>query len=591
MAKEEDNMVSEASGMTLGEAIARLLPKGTYPWLGEDESQIWLSVAEQENWEEPPFWPTDVFAVAAHLVQSSGLLTYFEPDPDYRRRSTNDPFGFTLGLKDRLRCVEVGKKWAVSPTTPRLVRSHWQRLMSSWTERVRASHHAVKGRDVPDWWRSAIALIIIADEACVGLGAPPDDQHQDRWLVDYFQEVYETPFRADNHLGHNTYRADRQPSTFGRVADPDVGCVQPKSRVSGVGCTMRNLSRHVAFLAHAGSVRCHWQQPAYANIDHDTAKLDVLIVPLPYRLEDECVVASSKISPHPDKRPNWGNFSIDQRWLADETLVNAVVEEIKKAKASLGADNLNGIVFPEYALTEHVFNKICTAAREVEPRLEFAIAGSSSNCEDEHGNFVLTALWYGEREANQQNNYLLTSRRKHHRWRLNGSQITSYGLEGILDPAASWWEEHKIAQREIHFFHFRQSSVFTTMICEDLARSDPVHDILRGVGPNLLFALLMDGPQLRARWPYIYASSLADDPGTSVLSVTSMGLIERQANQRNPTVALWKDEAGTVKEIKLDDGSKSVLLTLEAQTTRDQTLDGRVVSDARSWRYLDDISL
>jgi hypothetical protein len=434
---------------------------------------------------------------------------------------------------------------------------------------------------------------MIADEACVGLGAPPDRNHADRWLVQSFQQVYESPFRHDNYLARNTYRADRQPSTFGQITDPDVGCVQPKSRISGVGCTLRNLTRNVAFLTHAGSVRCHWQQPAYANIDDDDAKLDVLIIPLPYVLGDDCIVPNSRISPDPDKRPNWGNFSLLQKWLDDGSLIEGVKEQVRRAKQRLGDDNLNGIVFPEYALSEAVFNDICTAAREIEPRLEFAIAGSSSNCEGETGNFVLTALWYGERGAGEEeNNYLLTSRRKHHRWRLNDSQIRSYGLEHVLDPAASWWEEHQIAQREIHFFHFRQSSVFTTMICEDLARSDPVHDILRGVGPNLLFALLMDGPQLQKRWPYIYASSLADDPGTSVLSVTSMALIERQAAKwRNPTVALWKDEGGSVEEIRLAEGSRSVLLTLAAQSTRDQTLDGRIVPDARSWRYREHHSL
>lgn len=586
-------MEAESTGMTLGEAIARILPKGTYPWIEDTSGSAWLNVDAVQLWEEPTLWPTDLFAVAAHIIQSSGLLTYFEPDPDYRRRSIANPMGFTLSLKERKRCVEAGRKWSSRPTIPRLVRAHWAKIISGWRERVRASQHAVKGAPAPEWWKSAIALLMIADEACVGVGAPPDRRHPDRWLVEYFQEVYESPFREDNQLRPHTYRADRQPSTLGLVADPDVGCVQPKSRISGVGCTLRNLTRNVAFLTHAGSVRCHWQQPAYANIDEDDAKLDVLIIPIPYTLSDDCVVRNSRISPDPDKRPNWGNFSLLQKWLDDGSLIEGVKEQVRRAKARLGDDNLNGIVFPEYALSEGVFNDICTAAREIEPRLEFAIAGSSSNCEGETGNFVLTALWYRERGVGEgQNNYLLTSRRKHHRWRLNASQIESYGLEHVLDTSASWWEEHQIAQREIHFFHFRQSSVFTTMICEDLARSDPVHDILRGVGPNLLFALLMDGPQLQTRWPYIYASSLADDPGTSVLSVTSMALIERQAaERRNPTIALWKDEGGRVEQIRLEEGSRSVLLTLEAESTRDQTLDGRIVSDARSWRYREHHSL
>lgn len=65
------------------------------------------------------------------------------------------------------------------------------------------------------------------------------------------------------------------------------------------------------------------------------------------------------------------------------------------------------------------------------------------------------------------------------------------------------------------------------LVCEDLARQDPAADLIRAVGPNLLIALLMDGPQLSGRWPARYASVLAEDPGTSVLTLTSLGMAER----------------------------------------------------------------
>jgi hypothetical protein len=68
---------------------------------------------------------------------------------------------------------------------------------------------------------------------------------------------------------------------------------------------------------------------------------------------------------------------------------------------------------------------------------------------------------------------------------------------------------------------------------EDLARPDPVGDLVRSVGPNLVIALLMDGPQLRARWSGRYAMSLADDPGSFVLSVTSLGTTEELVSQRS----------------------------------------------------------
>jgi hypothetical protein len=43
----------------------------------------------------------------------------------------------------------------------------------------------------------------------------------------------------------------------------------------------------------------------------------------------------------------------------------------------------------------------------------------------------------------------------------------------------------------------------------------------------LLIALLMDGPQLKSRWSGRYAGVLAEDPGSSVLTLTSLGMALR----------------------------------------------------------------
>ena len=52
---------------------------------------------------------------------------------------------------------------------------------------------------------------------------------------------------------------------------------------------------------------------------------------------------------------------------------------------------------------------------------------------------------------------------------------------------------------------------------EDLARLDEVADLVRRIGPSLIIAVLLDGPQLATRWPCRYASIVADDPGSSGL--------------------------------------------------------------------------
>jgi hypothetical protein len=72
-----------------------------------------------------------------------------------------------------------------------------------------------------------------------------------------------------------------------------------------------------------------------------------------------------------------------------------------------------------------------------------------------------------------------------------------------------------------------QHNMWSVLICADLARQDPAADLIRAVGPNLLIALLMDGPQLSHRWPARYAAVPAEDPGTSVQTLTSLGMAER----------------------------------------------------------------
>lgn len=599
----------EIRELTVGLAIQHMMPEGTYPFFDLGEGSIPGQTSDaffKEHWGAPPVWPTDLFAVTAHLVYTSGLLTYFDPDPDHIDKSGAYPPCFTVTQAEREECFAAGATWAVKKSVPGLVTTLWKLLAKACKNPLRASLSTKKGTAAPAWWSAAVKLILIADEACVGLGVRSSPEHPERWMIDQFEIFNAAPFSGKKLRGTTAYRAERQRATFGVFSDPDVGCVQPKSRISSVGCNLRNLTRNAAYIPHVGSVRCHWQQPIAQKLGEEADDLDVLIIPLPFEMRDEWIIQDGKSKPEPTKRPKWGNFEIVQGWLEDEqALIELVLNEFKKALVSLKtrktAGALNGVVFPEYALTEPLFNKICSLLKKEEPGLEFAITGSSSNCEGETGNFVLTAMWPVDKAegAPVDDRFLLTSRRKHHRWKLSPSQIATYDLDAVLPSAvdgSSWWERHTIAQREIHFFHFRRTSVLTSMICEDLARSDPCHDILRAIGPNLLFALLMDGPQKENRWPARYAATLADDPGTSVLTVTSMGLMDRTNKaglfpKPAYTVAMWRDETGQTKCLDLEDGSKSILLTLKPYAVEDQTIDGRANAHSWSWRYESFVSL
>jgi hypothetical protein len=103
---------------------------------------------------------------------------------------------------------------------------------------------------------------------------------------------------------------------------------------------------------------------------------------------------------------------------------------------------------------------------------------------------------------------------------------------------------------------------------------------MRAVGPNLAIALLMDGPQTNGRWAARYATTLADDPGCSVLSVTSLGMAKlsrpRRGESKSRTVALWKDaKSSEAQEITIDQDAGGVVLSLSMRHIEEWTADGR----------------
>jgi hypothetical protein len=171
------------------------------------------------------------------------------------------------------------------------------------------------------------------------------------------------------------------------------------------------------------------------------------------------------------------------------------------------------------------------------------------------------------------------SQAKHHRWRLDKGQVERYGVGGALGEKQWWWESIDIHERQCRFVCVNSWLTFCVLICEDLARQDPVADLVRTVGPNLVIGLLLDGPQHRDRWSARYATVLADDPRSSVLTVTCAGLADLMIAQGTPgprNVALWKDAlSGIVKEIPLHDGAKGIILSLCPFMAKEWSADGR----------------
>ena len=176
---------------------------------------------------------------------------------------------------------------------------------------------------------------------------------------------------------------------------------------------------------------------------------------------------------------------------------------------------------------------------------------------------------------------------KHHRWSLDEAQIYQYNLAGALHPKIRWWEAMDVPRRSLQLLQVGEITI-ASLVCEDLAQNDGVAEIIRSVGPTIV-AVLLDGPQLTSRWAARYASVLADDPGSAVLTLTSYGMVQRSrppGHDPSSVVALWKDPERGNREISLEPGAHGVILTLSGDRATRRSADGRWPLDT-STRYFD----
>src|SRR6185436_9401700 len=166
---------------------------------------------------------------------------------------------------------------------------------------------------------------------------------------------------------------------------------------------------------------------------------------------------------------------------------------------------------------------------------------------------------------------------KHHRWTLDEGQIYQYHLGGALHPHLRWWEAIDVPRRSVQIIE-QNGLTSVALVCEDLAQNDSVADLIRSVGPTLVFTPLLDGPQLASRWAARYASVFADDPGSAVLTLTSFGMAQRSqppGHAASSVVALLKDADQGFREIPLEPGAHAVLLTSCGSRAIRRTADGR----------------
>jgi hypothetical protein len=502
-------------------------------------------------------WPPDAFGCAAALLDSCGgyLAAVTGEWPPGRSEPAN------LWSKD---VKKIGASWrslaARRQCPPEEIRLAWDTVLSAKNQTVSSVCRDGKWKTIRD---ALFQIVAAADEACAGAGV--QDFEPDAFQVLCIRQL-------------ESLATKKKPSTLCRRVRAYKLSVLPKMHTPQSGITIRSLSHHLA-LCYAREVAPIWIHAVTPHLTAERHGLNVLVVPWPLELHAAAFSVAASPMRNLDSR-RFGFFTADCRC---DVLRRRAIEKILK-KAIINCGRVDVVVFPELAFTSRDLPYLVGSFGKMNPP-PIVIGGMALPGKKRGAlprNTCFTLIFTGNHEA-----YLWTQD-KHHRWLLTGDQVKQYGLGGVLDPTRDWWEYMHVAARELAFFSITPWLSFCTLICEDLARPDPVGSLVRAIGPNLVFALLMDGPQLGNRWPARYGTVLAEDPGSSVLTVTSMGMVDLSRPPGKPAsrmVALWKDgRSGAPLEIELAHGSDAVLLSLTREFRTEYTADGR--NDENSTAYI-----
>jgi len=498
-------------------------------------------------------------------------------------------------------------------------------------------------------WLATVALLsmhAIADETCIGWGIVADDEDPLtigfpdlmtlRDLYDkmkdeaspiedrrsYFRQTFTKSAKITKSAAQRWAEQERL-HKFGTLAsiNPYRGRVLPKRHTPDVGITLRSISSNLSF--HRSAIEVVWsQEPIVAGKKSkrrspladrmslrkmgtpDSESMTILLLPLPLEIN------SRAFKEWKDKEPvetlsDYGFFKYEPSRDQIAQMEGTITRALRKARQEVGTVDM--VVLPEAALNDdknllwRIESQLQTPEAEYLDPVSFYVAGVAKTVVGK--SFPQdNAVYFKSLEHIRGHAQFMTSRdldeagvkyfqNKHHRWQLNRPQLLQYGLTHQLAEKKKWWEAINVGKRRVSFINIGDRLTVCPLICEDLARQDPIADLIRHVGPSLVVTILMDGPQHKDRWSSRYAGILSEDPGSAVVALTSFGMVRRWSASYRPLsriVALWNDSEGP-RELELEQGAIGILLTVGVKLLREPIADGRLELRATSRLNLIDV--
>ena len=497
-----------------------------------------LNFVAGKSWCTEDFlkWTPDVFAACASTLESTGTYTaivdVWPPDSSKIDSWLSDQRAIALQWRQAM---------CGGGAVPARVVEAWKEIIG------KGSKSLTTVRGDRSLLTALLELACLADEASENFGLPnprdPAEEKAARLLTSAEAKV--TPA-----------------SLCERVHSSRIQ-VLPKQHTPQAGICLRSLSHHLA-LVHPRGIAPRWFRVPTPIIGNEDTSLNVLCVPWPFEIPTSAFQAASpSFGTLPLMSPAFGFFEYQP---PDSSDVGETVLELLDAAEKAGKGPVHIIVLPELAVSRPDYEDLREQLGDRNVMLisgicEPGTAGRPSRnivrCD-----FIGTAVG--------------TEQVKHHRWQLEKNQICRYKLD--LDQKQRWWEHSVVSDRQLSFITIAPQVTLCVLICEDLARQDPAPDMIRAVGPNLVIALLLDGPQLEWRWPARYAAVLAEDPGSTVITLTSLGMALRSNSEgeQSRAVLMYRDP-DSVKPFpkELPSNNRALLLRFRIDTREEWSADGR----------------